>query len=255
VDVAERWRGDEGSLMALKIGTWNVEYAAGQEKNERRLRRIHEMDCDVWILTETHDDLDLGAGHHKVSTTQRVTGRAGARWTTIWSRFPISEVVPVEDSNRTVAALLATSTGPLLVYGTVLPWHSDRGPSADAKSWVEHHRVVPMQAREWRQLQDAFPDAALCVAGDLNMNLGGPHYYGTVTGRRMLRAGLEEANLVCLTETERIPAGRLRHGPIDHICISKHLACEPVVDAWEGTDGDGVSLSDHSGLAVSLATV
>ncbi len=235
----------------MRIGTWNVEYAAGREKNERRLRRLREMDCDVWVLTETHDELDLGAGYSAVATGQRATGRAGARWTAIWSRFPITRSLPVEDAHRTVAALIESPAGPLVVYGTVLPWHSDRGPDASAATWAEHHRVIPMQAREWAKLRDDFPGAALCVAGDLNMNLGGRHYYGTRQGREMLRLGLKGAGLVCATETERVPEGLLRHGPIDHVCLSERLAgTARVADAWEGKDAEGIRLSDHSGLVV-----
>ena len=109
-----------------------------------------------------------------------------------------------------------------------------------------------MQGREWARLRDDYPGAALCVAGDLNMNLGGRHHYGTVKGREMLRAGLKGAALVCVTETERVPAGLLSHGPIDHICVSDGLAADAsVVHAWEG-DAEGVHLSDHSGLVVAV---
>jgi endonuclease/exonuclease/phosphatase family metal-dependent hydrolase len=117
----------------------------------------------------------------------------------------------------------------------------------------DDHRVIPLQAAEWARLRGDYPDAALCVAGDLNMNLGGPHYYGTAQGRRLLRAGLEAVGLACVTENDRIPSGRLSHGPIDHICISKQLAARAsYLAAWEGTDNDGVRLSDHSGLAVTI---
>ena len=41
--------------MTMRIGTWNVEYAAGQDKYDRRLRRLREMACDIRLLTETHE--------------------------------------------------------------------------------------------------------------------------------------------------------------------------------------------------------
>jgi endonuclease/exonuclease/phosphatase family metal-dependent hydrolase len=238
----------------MRIGTWNVQYATGHQKNERRLRRIQEMDCDIWVLTETHDDLALDATYYAESTTPRQSRRAGARWTTIWSRFPPLKRLAVLDPSRTVAALFESPVGPLLVYGTVLPWGSDRGPDGNAAGWTEHHRIIPVQAKEWASLQAAHPDATLCVAGDLNMNLGGAHYYGTARGRSMLRAGLAGAHLVCVTETELVPPGLLSHGPIDHICISRPWAREAtVVGAWEGTDTDGHRLSDHSGIAIDAA--
>ncbi len=42
---------------------------------------------------------------------------------------------------------------PLLVYGVVLPWNGDRGPSSEAKGWSEFMRVVPMHARERARLR------------------------------------------------------------------------------------------------------
>jgi hypothetical protein len=169
------------------------------------------------------------------------------------SRLPITRILPVEDAHRTVAALVDSAVGPLIVYGTVLPWHTDPGPTGIAPGWAEHHRIVPMQAREWAALRERHPGVAMCVAGDFNMNLGGARYYGTAAGREALRTGLDVAGLSCLTETESIPPGVLAHGPIDHICLSDPLcAGARVVAAWEGTDGDGVRLSDHSGVVVEI---
>ncbi len=237
----------------MRIGTWNVEYARGVDKNARRLRRLREMDCDVWILTETHDDLHPGPEYTALSTEPRMRKGPIGRWTTIWSRFPL-ERVAVTDGDRTVSALVRAPFGQLLVFGTVLPWHTDVGPQQTAPVWSEFYRVVPEQAREWAALRAAYPDASLCVAGDLNMNLGGPHYYGTAKGRAMLREGIAAAGMRCVTETERVPPGTLAHPNIDHICLSESLAAAAhVSDAWPGTDGDGVRLSDHSGLVVAIA--
>jgi len=213
------------------------------------------MDADIWILTETHDDIDLSSsGHEAVRAQPRSSARQGEVWVTIWSRHPILDRVPVDDPDRTVAALVESPFGPLLVYGTVLPWHSDPGPNRDAKVWSEHHRVIPLQGSEWARLAERYSDARLCVAGDLNTNLGEPHYYGTRSGRALLREALEGAGLVCVTETDHVPPGRLRHAPIDHICPSAELASRAtVVEAWEGTAPDGSRLSDHSGLLIEVS--
>lgn len=174
----------------LRIGTWNVQYAAGRERNALRTERLRREPADVWILTETHDDLDLSSSHSAVSTVQRPTGRAGGRWTTIWTRWPVLEVLP---------------------------------------------------------------DAALVVAGDLNMSLGGKHYYGTKRGRAALQQGLAELGLACATEWARLPSGLLTHSPIDHVVVPANwLPRTTVVDAWEGTDPAGQKLSDHSGLLVEV---
>jgi hypothetical protein len=240
----------------VRIGTWNLEYAAGEEKNRRRHDLIASMRADVWVLTETHDDIDLSPlGHRPVHSRSRPTARPGGRWATIWSRYPVLETISVCDPVRTTAALLDSPVGALIVFGTVLPWHTDPGPRGDARAWTEHHRVIPLQGAEWACLRARYPGAALCVAGDLNTNLGGRHSYGTKEGRSLLRSALDAADLVCATETDRVPEGKLRFSPIDHVCLSKRLADRAsVVEAWEGRTSDGSRLSDHSGLVVEVAS-
>ena len=239
-------------MSTLTIGTWNVEYAAGAAKNAARLARLLAEDADIWVLTETHDELDLSATHRAVSTHQRPTGRAGARWCTIWSRWPLEEVLEVEDPVRTAACVVSSPLGRVLVYATVLPWHTDPGPDAQApaRNWHEQYRVTPLQGAEWAALRTRFPDAALVVAGDLNMNLGGRHYYGTRLGRQLLEAAMEGANLRCATRTELVADGLLGHPPIDHVLVPVGWQTR-VVSAWEGRDAAGIRLSDHSGLVVS----
>lgn len=242
-------------MTTLRIGTWNVEYAAGAVRNARRAEILRDAEADVWVLTETHDELDLSATHTQVSTEQRPTGRRGGRWTTIWSRFPVLATPAVSDTARTVAALLDSPLGRLLVYGTVMPWGNDSGPEPDApaRGWAEQDRVLPEQIAEWVLLRARYPDAALVVAGDFNMNLGGKHYYGTPRGRVTLREGLAKNGLFCATETERLRPGLLRYPPIDHVAVpAAWEGRTDVIAAWEGTTVDGLKLSDHSGLVVEL---
>ena len=87
------------------------------------------------------------------------------------------------DPIRTTAALYATPLGKVLVYGTVMPWSSDRGLSGAEPNWTEHHRVVSEQVKEWRELRDRHSDAAICVVGDFNMTLGGGYPYGAPEGQ------------------------------------------------------------------------
>lgn len=238
----------------MRIGTWNVEYAAGKEKNARRLARLRQARADIWVLTETHDVLDLSDTHHAVSTLQRPHGRKGSRWVTIWSRWPMTERLAVGDPTRTVAARLDHPVGDVVVYGTVLPWHTDRGPhDGPVRNWSEQDRVLPLQLAEWRAMRDRLGTRPLVIAGDFNMNLGGPHYYGTKRGRKHLREGLQTLELACATEHERVPAGALNHPAIDHIVVPRRwLARTRVVEAWEGRTDEGPRLSDHSGLVIEV---
>lgn len=239
----------------MRIGTWNVEYAAGSEKNAKRMEIIRANPADVWVLTETHDDLDLSATHSAIHSHQRTAKREGARWVSIWSTFEVLYRIEVVDPERTAAAMLNTPLGLMVVYGTVLPWHSDRGKHAEdveVPYWSEHHREIPRQAAEWSALRDRHKYALMCVAGDLNMNIDGPHYYGTKLGRSLLTDAMDANRLTCVTSTDRLPAGALRHPPIDHVLLSDNVAIKAsVTSAWEGTQG-GSRLSDHSGLVITV---
>jgi endonuclease/exonuclease/phosphatase family metal-dependent hydrolase len=235
----------------VKIGTWNVEYAAGEARNRLRLQRLTQADADVWVLTETHDRLDLGPlGYSPVGTP--ASRRGGGRWVTMWTRFPVLEVVATIEPDRTTAAILDAPGRPLLVYGTVLPWHTDKGPTGIAKNWSEHHRVIPEQGAEWARLRDAHSSATVIVAGDLNTTVGCSRYYGTKRGRQLLDAALVGAGLVCVTAEPNRPEDRVAYPFIDHVCVGKELAgAARIIDAWEGTV-DGARLSDHSGVVIEV---
>src|SRR4249919_116326 len=109
-------------MDTIRIGTWNVERASAA-KNPQRLEILRAAKADIWVLTETRDELDLGSEYTALSSVSRSTADP-PRWVTIWSRFPLPEPVNVRDTSRTVAGIYDTPHGPVLVYGTVLPWHS-----------------------------------------------------------------------------------------------------------------------------------
>lgn len=111
----------------------NVEYGRGPILNARRKARFAEADAtaDIWILTETHDDLSPGCEFREVQSTHQRPGVgqidgvvAGSRWASIWSRKPLTPVA-VSDPERTTAALVDLGGAKLLVYVTVLPWYTD----------------------------------------------------------------------------------------------------------------------------------
>lgn len=220
--------------MDLRIATWNVEYAAGAQRNGRRLELLLEVDADVHVLTETHDDLSL-PGYTAVSTRQQPghNARPGSRWTTIWSRVPIVCELKTDDQVRTCAAELE---GGVIVFGTVLPWHTDTGPSGTQQvSWSEFRRVAP--------------------AGDFNQSLASSHYYGSRELRRLLEQHCEAAGLEVLTGSahENVP---LAHPVIDHIAISPRSGrsvTRTQVGGWEGAGEGPGRLSDHSGVVVSVS--
>jgi endonuclease/exonuclease/phosphatase family metal-dependent hydrolase len=237
----------------LRIATWNVEYAAGVDRNERRRKLLLEAEADVLVLTETHDDLRL-PGYTSFSTGQR-PGRArpGSRWTTISSRLPVIRELKTDDRSRTCAVEVE---GDIIVYGTVLPWHTDSGPSGTGQvNWSEFRRVVPVQGAEWLRLRKRYPSHDLVVAGDFNQSLASSHYYGSRELRRLLEQHCDDAGLQVLTGSAHEQA-QLAYPAIDHVAVSpREGRSVSVVDigGWEGAwEGPG-RLSDHSGVVVSVS--
>lgn len=242
-------------MSDLRVGTWNVQYARGSEKNRARLDLLKSWQADVWVLTETHDDLDLSASHTPIHSEARYK-TPGGRWTTIWTSLPVIERLSTSDSRRCVAVRLdAADAGEIIVYGTVLPWNGDTGPdlARPAKGWEEFPRVVAQQGRDWAALRENYPSATLIVAGDLNQDLGGRHYYGTKACRALLTAELTSAGLMCLTTTDRFDPGTLQHPPIDHVCVGAGLGRSTLaeVHGWSNVV-EGATLSDHGGVLVCL---
>ncbi len=222
----------------MRIGTWNVEYAY-----ENRLEAIRQVvannPADIWILTETHDELAPTNCTHSVHSDPRPRNwsgiRDGSRWVSIWSSYPIVKQItlPSSDRERTVIAMLDLGESKsMLVYGTVLPWKGDRG----IQDWSEHHRVIDEQIGEWLQLRQDYPDVPLCIAGDYNTDMGTGSYYGTKHGIAALREGLEKCDLFCATAPERFPIGLLPNPPIDHIGLPTNWEFSTsIVAAWPPT--------------------
>jgi hypothetical protein len=236
----------------MRIGTWNVEYAYARRLGALR-EKLTANSADIWILTETHDDLappDCQFVAHSAERPKDWSGiRPGSRWVSIWSRYPIIPEVslPHADRERTVSALLDLGEGrTILVYGTVMPWKGDRGKF----DWSEHHRVIPEQCAEWLELKQKYPDAKMCIAGDFNTDMGTGARYGTKKGIAALHEGLAACDVFCATDPSRFPTGFLSCPPIDHIALSiEDRASTSVVAAWPAAKK---TLSDHSGVIVEV---
>jgi endonuclease/exonuclease/phosphatase family metal-dependent hydrolase len=241
-------------INLIRIGTWNVQYAY-QSRLAALADKLAEFEADIWILTETHDDLVPAGCKYFVHAAARPAissfVRSGSRWVSIWSKFPVRDVtLPCMDRERSVAGLIDQgSAGTLAVYGTVLPWNGDR----QIRSWDEHNRIIPIQCDEWRLLQTSWPDARLCVAGDWNTDMAQGRRYGSRTGIEALRQGMRKSSLFCATEPDRVGVELLPVLPIDHIALPLEWERrKTVVSAWPA---DRVNLSDHSGLVVEIDDV
>jgi hypothetical protein len=243
----------------LKIGTWNLERSGARHRGRMAGQRacLAAHDCDIWVLTETHDDVQPpGHSHHLHCAQQLGWQQPGERLVSIWSRFPLT---PVETAcpGFTAAARLQPPgfPRPLLIYGTVITYAHDTAPingGDRAPAWSRHRAAVAAQTLEWRQLLDRFAGHDLCVAGDFNMNLDGTRWYGVKDARAALLQGMADAGLHCwTTENFRVTRPGLGRASVDHIAFSDSPNLRARVDAWPGTD-DGLTLSDHNGVAIEI---
>jgi endonuclease/exonuclease/phosphatase family metal-dependent hydrolase len=241
-------------MQYMKIATWNVGYGVSPWKNTRILEQMVSIDADIWVLTETHDDLrpPTSGSWHQVSTDQRPQDaedvKDGSRWATIWSRLPVIEHVrPDYDPVRATAGVIDTPLGRLLIFGTVFPWYHDAGRTVAQE--------IARQSVDWRNLRSSRGNVSICVAGDLNVNLDGPHYYGSNESKEAVRKTFDDQGLVALTDFSHTgPAQHQKYGLIDHIAISALFADLAVAtEVWQRDNARGDLMSDHCGVAIEFS--
>lgn len=241
----------------MRIGVWNLECVNFRDRNAARLDFLLERDVDIWVLTETHEEIDLSPTHfHAARSKPRTRSANDMHWVSIWSRFQVIETIEDPDV-RTAIALLDTPAGRMMLFGTVWPWHSDQGEHPGDKAWTNWARQAPViaqQGAQWKRLKADWPDSILCVAGDLNMTFGGPNTYHSRDGRLEAALAMEAHDLICATAWERVPRDALDRAPIDHILLPYDIAIRArVKEVWPGHPRAPDRLSDHSGLIVEIA--
>lgn len=210
----------------MRIGTWNL---AGRWTADHE-RFLVAADCDVWLLTEVADRVELPGFHRHVSAGLMAAGR---RWAGVYSR---PALVPLPDPHvASAAARIAEVT----FCSSVLPWRSCGGePTWPGADHAERTAIAV------QQLVRSF-DGRLVWGGDWNSALDGPEYAGSRGGRLAVLDAVEKLGL-------KVPTTWLPHRlpvqlSIDHVAVGHDRG---VVGATR-LDADG--LSDHDGYVVELA--
>lgn len=179
-------------MTKFRVATWNLQRTTphGGRKTTAQGRRMEQVNADIWVFTETFTTRLPEGGGSAVFSPPHPDRRPDPteRWAAVWSRWPIEQLEEPRPHRRgTVAARVATPAGPVIVYGTVIPYqleteHDDGRP---AKGWAVHMAEIDRQAAEWRQLRRDHPSTPLIVAGDFNQARSGrPRAYGTAATRR-----------------------------------------------------------------------
>lgn len=242
----------------ISIATWNVQRpSASGPLNERRLSFLKdwvngEHAPEIWVLTETRDVINLGEGWYSLSSFP-IPGyhRDGETLVTIWSRWSIR---PVSVSRFTACAEInIPGLGCSLIYGTVIPWDKDRGPTdkIGTTRWEEHYRQVQSQTAEWITLGQSYPDHFKCIAGDFNQHRGSLGSYRDKRSVELVTGALETTSLQCVT-VDPIGYEKLTKPIVDHICISREVAMDSTVTVLPFDRTPVSGLSDHHLVVVSI---
>lgn len=244
----------------IRIASWNLDHAYNSSRPVlQQIETIRRISPDILVLTETCEQVDLTPYGYAGLYTQK--NEYGKYYTAIWTRFPIVRKHETTDAELTVCTQLATAVGDLLVYGTIITYHGDKGMEGNSGAWVEHYKAIGVQGDDWARLRTE-TNLPLIVAGDFNQTRdGSKRTYGTNHGRSLLSAQLERNSLVCLTTEDFGANGKLKADPdkgwarnnIDHICVTENMFKVDEVGAWDHFADDRVYLSDHNGVYVDLA--
>lgn len=219
---------DDGGL---RVGTWNL---AGRWSHERA-DFIAEQRCDVWLLTEVRDDVDID-GYHGHFSEGVMVGRR--RWAAILSQQPL-QARP--DPHQASAA---AEVDGITYCSSILPWRS----CGSKPPWVGFKHSDKTDAAV-KELVEALPRTELVWGGDWNHALSGKEHAGSAGGRGHVLAAMTTLGL-------KAPTGTLPHRidgllTIDHIAVPDH---RKVIGAHRvQARRNGRNLSDHDAYVVDIA--
>jgi hypothetical protein len=241
----------------MKIATWNVNRPVDAARSVAIRVEIDKIAADILVLTEAHDGFNPGFSF----SCSSAPGRDGNyphlhRWVTIWSNNRLEKVATSDDKRTTAARIFPSEGAPFLIYGTVLPWDGDNWHDYPSTGGVAFGEALKVQVSDWKILHCQYPNDDLFVLGDFNQDLAITPYRGTKVTRGMLSVALSDCGLVALTAGERDPVRRdsPRFACIDHICaFSNSRWRSEKTERWPDTTKPPKGLSDHFGVAVTLA--
>ena len=212
----------------VRIGTWNL---AGR-RNPDHTSFLLGLDCDVLLLTEVNERLDLPGYALHLGDAEMAQRR---RWAGVASRLPLS---PLPDPHPASAMALVDGWS---YCSSILPW---RG-AGRRDPWVGARHA------EWTDacvatLLESLPTDRLVWGGDWNHALSGRECAGSKAGRQFVLAAIEKVDLA-------VPTANLHHHiegllSIDHIAVPRdaHVVDVRAVPAAV----DGRRLSDHDAYVV-----
>jgi len=220
----------------MKIITWNLERLK-KLKPEQAKEILLGYDADIYILTETHEKLNLGEGYHTVSSKALYPDHDGMTdykngecRTQIFSQYKILEQKLTFDAYHTLHLVLDTPNGKLTVYGGII--------GIDGGTTKNFKRDLDGVLADWSALDK---EENICLAGDFNTILQG-HRWPSIDAVEKLTADFKKLKLTNLTLG--IPLS------VDHIVLSNSLLLKKKIklETWNAEK----NLSDHIGICAEV---
>ena len=197
---------------SLSIGTWNLQQAR-PARSALQHESMHEMDLDLWLLTEVRDDALLPHEHAVRSPAQDVGSTM--RWAAVCSRWPVEER-PSGQAGLALAVVHAPGGG-LLTASSVMPWRGAKAhwpgdadaPLADRfRDSLREHRTAIEESRDGRPV---------VWGGDVNLALEGPEHAGATATRADLLQAFADVGLEA--RTGHLPHRIADISTIDHVAV------------------------------------
>lgn len=211
----------------MRIGTWNLQ----GRWDDRHLTRIVEMDCDVLLLTEVSERVEVPTYQlHSGSLTMAPR----RRWAAVATRGPSS---PMADPHG--ASAMVELAG-LRICSSILPWRS----CGTRPPWIGSTTAEKTES----SVVDIRASMPTVWGGDWNHALSGREWSGSVKGRSAILKALDELEL-------QVPTANLPHQipellSIDHIAIPISWTVR-AVEHHRAFDGD-LRISDHDAYVVDV---
>jgi hypothetical protein len=214
----------------VRIGTWNL---AGRWSDEHQSFLV-AMDCDVLLLTEVNDRVELpGFAIHRSDGLMA----ARRRWAAVASIAPLKAL---PDPHTASAAV---EIDDVVFCSSILPWRScGRGPT-----WGEGS-LADRTGRAVQQIVGSFAGRPVVWGGDWNHALTGREYAGSIGGRHQIQAAVRALGLT--VSTADLPHRIEGVLSIDHVAVPTEWTSDARRLVAQGSLG---RLSDHDAYVVSAA--
>ena len=209
----------------MRIGTWNLE---GKWRDDH-LAVIHELDCDVLLLTEVKHATQIPGMRLHTSSLDMTTGRW---WAAIASRL---SMLPLPDPH---GASAMAQIDRVKFCSSVLPWRTCKPDWPWPGGDTTERTIAAVD-----QIEAARPDV---WGGDWNNAMSGFDGAGSAGSRARICEAIEALGLT--VTTAKSPHRKPKILSIDHIAIPSTWAATPAVSRPVNRQ-----ISDHYAYAVETS--